>query len=1069
MSESRISSIGASRCVRLLVSLGLCLLLLIQTAGAFREPSLASIVDPVGQSDNCSAVMYDNTSGLPTSEANAIAQTGEGFIWIGSYGGLVRYDGNTFERMDPSLGITGVVSLLVDSRDRLWIGTNDCGLALLDHGAFRIWTDADGLPSDKVRSLVEGGDGTIYVGTTEGIAVISPDMGFRTLDDPRIGDVYLLRRGTDGTLYCITNYYDLCTLRNGEVVDYYANGSSAVRDITALLPDPYARGKVYIGTETSTLYYGDLSQGMDSMEGTSIEPLYNVNNIRQIGNQVWICARNGIGVLDSQGFHLLGELPMNNSVSDVIADYQGNLWFTSTRQGVMKVVWNQFSNLFQRCGLPEQVINSTCMYDGRLFIGTDTGLIVLDGNEPASALPLTRAVTASGQDLEATDLLEMVNGSRIRSILPDSQGRLWISLWGSYGLLRYDGEAVTAFTVADGMTSDHNRAVCERPDGSILVACLGGADVIRDDRVIASYGEADGIVNPETLAVASAPNGDMLLGSNGGGIYIITEEGLRCIGEEDGLQSGVVMRIKHDDRRDLFWIVTGNSIAYMTEDYQVTTVKGFPCFNNFDLYQNSKDEMWILSSDGIYVVPTKEMVANGPIQFVLYTIFNGLPFTAVSNSYSALTPEGDLYIAGNAGVSKVNIESSAGKPANIRQAVPYIEADGTRIFPDGNGAFTISSGVHKLTIYGYVLNYSLSDPQVSYRLEGFDQEAVTISCSELAPVIYTNLPGGSYRFVMELKGAMGRENKILSVPIVKEKALVEKPWFFCLVGLVIALIAAALVRMYVLRKMRALEEKHREEAERQRIGGELKMAAAIQESRLPHTFPPFPGRREFDLYAIMDPAREVGGDFYDFFLIDDDHLCLVIADVSGKGIPASLFMMTSMVTLQSIASLSRSPAEILTRTNETLCVNNQTNMFVTVWLGILEISTGRLAAANAGHEYPVLKQADGPYKLFKDTHGLIIGYVPGVQFPEYELQLSPGDRLFVYTDGVPEAADANEQFFGTDRMLAALNEDAGASPRELLENVRRAVDEYAGDTEQFDDLTMLCLEYRGPADDVTVR
>ena len=250
-------------------------------------------------------------------------------------------------------------------------------------------------------------------------------------------------------------------------------------------------------------------------------------------------------------------------------------------------------------------------------------------------------------------------------------------------------------------------------------------------------------------------------------------------------------------------------------------------------------------------------------------------------------------------------------------------------------------------------------------------------------------------------------------------------------------------------------------SERERISTELSLANEIQAAMLPHTFPPFPGRTEFDIYAIMDPAKEVGGDFYDFFLIDDDHLGLVMADVSGKGIPAALFMMISKTILQSCAMLGKSPAEILTKTNEALTTNNLVNMFVTVWLGIFEISTGKLTAANAGHEYPAISRNGGKFELHKEKHGFAVGGMEGTRYTEYEMQLNPGDKLFLYTDGVPEATDKSEKMFGSERMLNALNKNTSADPRLLLMNVKTAVNAFVKDAEQFDDLTMMCLEYKG--------
>ena len=255
-------------------------------------------------------------------------------------------------------------------------------------------------------------------------------------------------------------------------------------------------------------------------------------------------------------------------------------------------------------------------------------------------------------------------------------------------------------------------------------------------------------------------------------------------------------------------------------------------------------------------------------------------------------------------------------------------------------------------------------------------------------------------------------------------------------------------------------------AEKERISTEMGLATRIQAAMLPGIFPPFPDRSEFDLYALMDPAREVGGDFYDFFLIDEDHLGLVIADVSGKGVPAALFMMASKIILQSYATMGKSPAEILTRANEAICANNEEEMFVTAWVGILELSTGRLTAANAGHEYPTVKKPDGQFELLKDKHGFVIGGMSGAVYREYELQIEPGSKLFLYTDGVPEAmgGETAQEMFGTGRMLDALNKAPEANPKEIISQVRGAMETFVKDAEQFDDITMLCVEYKGTGD-----
>ncbi len=250
-------------------------------------------------------------------------------------------------------------------------------------------------------------------------------------------------------------------------------------------------------------------------------------------------------------------------------------------------------------------------------------------------------------------------------------------------------------------------------------------------------------------------------------------------------------------------------------------------------------------------------------------------------------------------------------------------------------------------------------------------------------------------------------------------------------------------------------------AEKERVSAELAIASNIQKDALPDTFPAFPDRNEFDIYASMDPARGVGGDFYNFFFIDDDHLALVMADVSGKGIPGALFMMVSNLVLTSRTKGGGTPAEILSYVNDYLSENNRAEMFVTVWLGILELSTGHLVFANAGHEYPAVYRDGTAFVILKDKHGFVLGGMDGMIYEDQELQLYKGDKLFLYTDGVPEATDKDNNMFGMDRMIDALNIEPDACPEQILRNIRTSVDGFVREAERFDDLTMLCIQYNG--------
>ncbi|MBQ7480969.1 MAG: PP2C family protein-serine/threonine phosphatase [Lachnospiraceae bacterium] len=251
-------------------------------------------------------------------------------------------------------------------------------------------------------------------------------------------------------------------------------------------------------------------------------------------------------------------------------------------------------------------------------------------------------------------------------------------------------------------------------------------------------------------------------------------------------------------------------------------------------------------------------------------------------------------------------------------------------------------------------------------------------------------------------------------------------------------------------------------AEKERIGAELNVATKIQADMLPRKFPPFPERREFDLYATMDPAKEVGGDFYDFFMIDDDHIALVMADVSGKGVPAALFMVISKTLIKTRTLQGGLPGEILEDVNDQLCEGNEAELFVTVWLAIVELSTGKGWAANAGHEHPAIKRKDGSFELSIYKHSPAVATMEGIPFKQHEFELEPGDSIYVYTDGVAEATNTENELYGTDRMLDVLNRSDPENLEKTLEAIRTDIDDFVGDAEQFDDITMLLFNYYGP-------
>ena len=250
-------------------------------------------------------------------------------------------------------------------------------------------------------------------------------------------------------------------------------------------------------------------------------------------------------------------------------------------------------------------------------------------------------------------------------------------------------------------------------------------------------------------------------------------------------------------------------------------------------------------------------------------------------------------------------------------------------------------------------------------------------------------------------------------------------------------------------------------AEKERIGAELDVAAKIQSSMLPCIFPAFPDRNEFDIYATMDPAKEVGGDFYDFFMVDADHLAFVVADVSGKGVPAALFMVIGKTLIKDHTGLHDDLGEVFTEVNNILCASNSEEMFITAFEGVLNLKTGELRYVNAGHEIPFLCRKGGVFEPFKVRAGFVLAGMQGIRYRAGSIQLEPGDKVFQYSDGIPEAINSEKAPYGMKRLESVLAKNSEKAPSELLPLVKADVDAFVGDADQFDDITMLCIEFKG--------
>ena len=692
---------------------------------SFRALASSGVAKNLGsKSYNYTTVLYDNKNGLPTSEANAIAETEDGFIWIGSYSGLIRYDGKDFLRISSSSGLASVVSLYVDSQQRLWIGTNDNGVGLMSRGYLNLFNKASGLPAASVRSIAEDDKGFIYLATTRGLCVVNENLEISILNIPQIRNEYIHRvvKGPDNLIYGLTKSGNVFILKDMDLVGYYDEKALGISGVHAICIDEKNPGYVYLGTQYSEVFYGNFSSiTFNRKSFTNVAPLEYINSLRQVDNQLFVCADNGVGSISSDKFQLYKDFDLNNSMEDMMVAYQGHLWFISSKLGVMKIVSNQFSDITKQCGLPETVATSTCFYNDILLIGNkNNGIYAVENNKRLAFIPLTRAHTLSGKEIDHDNLIEMLEGVTVRSIIRDSKNNLWISTYSDYGLIKFDGKEAVCFTEEDGMPSNRIRVIKERANGDIIVGCIGGVAILHDDAITQIYTTEDGIYNAEILTVEESANGDILAGSDGGGLFVISNGKVSNISTDTGLSSDIIMRVKRDLVNGVYWLVTSNAIGYLDADYNPTILWDFPYSNNFDIISDGSGKVWVLSSNGIYVVPADRLLSGKTYTYNFYDSSNGLPCIATANSYNELTKDGDLYIAGTTGVAKININEPFEDVSSLKIDVPYIEADGWRVYPDENGVFNLSKDVNKVDITCYIFTYALMNPQITYQLEGFD-------------------------------------------------------------------------------------------------------------------------------------------------------------------------------------------------------------------------------------------------------------------------------------------------------------------------------------------------------------
>jgi len=720
--------------------------------------------------------------GLLSNEANIILHTSDGYIWIGSYLGLSRYDSTSFvtygdDEDSPMNGIS-VRSLFEDSVGRLWIGSNEKGVFIRENGTFSHF-DTGISNTGSVRAFAQTDEG-IYIASTGGVMLVDNEMNVSRIDFADIDFSQISGMLTDkqGRLWIIDN--DSLSVLNGHSRVYNADMTGYAKsdcNCIAQLDD----GRIIIGTSGSEIIIISPEESfaaqtilLDDKSTSGAPDCQTINCVLEDNfGRIWVGADSGLGYILGNEYKVASGVNFT-SIETIECDYEGNLWFGSSRQGIMQLALGLFNDKSLSSSLHGVTVNATQIYDGMLFAATDSGVQVVD------------PVTFDSIDHPMARLLKDI---RVRGLFVDSKGYLWITTYMDYGVVRYkDGDYVSINT-DDGLTSNKTRVCMELPNGDIAVATGGGVSIIRGTEVIKTYTQEDGLVNPVILSMCIDKAGNLYFGSDGNGIYIVSpDDKIKSFTSADGLASDVILNLKYDDVMDAVWISTGGSIAYWDAG-GVHNLDGFKKGSGsiFDIVF-SGDKIWILRNTSI-VAATREQLISNSSDCIVFGTRDGLS-DITSNSRHYIDEDGTLYLATLNGVCTIETNDFGFFEVPRRAVINSVTVD--EVVYNNPTALDLPSDTHRITIQFSALNYSPGECSIEYQLIGSDKTPVVVEGDQPVSRDYTNLKGGNYIFRVAVIDPSGkRSENVLELSIKKQLAFYEHVYFIvCTIVISVALIAA---------------------------------------------------------------------------------------------------------------------------------------------------------------------------------------------------------------------------------------------------------------------------------------
>lgn len=787
------------RAVRILLCAAMAVVLCPQSMAARAE-------DPGGYGEYVVTV-YNEQNGLPTGEANVVVQTSDGYIWIGSYGGLIRYDGTDFKNYSEEkdgIASSSVRALFEDSGGKLWIGTNDAGIYTYERGVFTKIENPDGHTFLCIRDFAEGKDGSIYAASTSGLAKIEGGV-LTPVSDGAVENDMIYSIGVDryGRVWCSMNQGICAVVENGQVVRQLTS-DLFFEEAEIYCASAGPGGEIYLGSsgnEFVRLNFRDqaLDETAVTVEHYHTGEVATHNQIRAYEDgTVLISGLRGFGLLRPDGsFMEFGENKKASSVNGAVLDYEGNLWLASTALGIVKYTRGCFTTPNETAGLSGKAINTVVSAGEAFYVGMNDGLLAFDREWRPVENPLT----------------ELLAGDRVRHMMAAEDKTLWVATYYGHGVVHYDPatQDLTCYGEAEGLVSEGNRVLLQLADGSVAVGAQGGISIIRDGSVVKTYVKSEnGLTNDTILCLAQDEAGVLYAGTDGAGIFAISGDEMTSYGFKEGLGEGVVLRLLQD-KAGSGWFVSAGSSLYYLENGAFRKLDNFDksAGSIFDLYAR-QGSVYMMQNSGILKVDREELLGGNFARTVQYGFSHGLTGSLNANTWNDIDEEGILYLSTRSGISRFDFPEK--DEIHPRGIISDLFVDDVAYVNYGDDGIHLDRNAKRLTINFSTLSYTgTTDIGMSYQLEGFDEAEMKIENRKSGSISYTNLPGGDYRFLLKVYLLEDPQDAFeYRVDIHKDKNLTEYPLFWILgaalcLALVI-LICAVIARAKIARARRRQKE-----------------------------------------------------------------------------------------------------------------------------------------------------------------------------------------------------------------------------------------------------------------------